>query len=64
MQNSGIRYKEFLPPVSKPLALYFMQRKTAVISHNHNLRLRIAGICATIQIPVGASVEECQYLNL
>jgi len=30
MQDSRIRYKEFVRPASKPVALYFMQRKTAV----------------------------------
>lgn len=30
MQHSRIRYKEFLPPVLKPLALYFMENKSAV----------------------------------
>lgn len=50
MQNSRIRYKDFVPPASKPVALYFMQRKTAVICHKYNLRLRIEAIRATIQI--------------
>ncbi len=50
MQDSCIINKEFVPPASKSVALYFIQRKTAVISHNYNLRLRIGGIRATIQI--------------
>ncbi len=36
VQNAGlqIRCKQFLPPVSKPVALYFMQKKPAVTNNS------------------------------
>ncbi|MHC0062945.1 hypothetical protein ACWATR_08440 [Nostoc sp. UIC 10890] len=43
MQNSRIRYEESLPPASKPVALYFMQKKTEFnrLKFHFTLRMRI-----------------------